>query len=336
MENNSKSYNFHLDRTVLLFFLIAILTASSLFAYRYSTREICQVVPFKTQAPEYRVGEFISFTDQSYGSEEWAWNFNDSTEVKTTRSTFHTYEKPGTYNVSLVVNGKCEIYKTVKIEEKQFVLDSSKIPVFDAVKSIMVGETLTVKSDIEGAESYEWHFGETPGVNSYDQEATYEFIEPGMKTISLIVNKDLKHRATRQIKVLEKPRERIASERPRERVAVDNRIKVNPDLVVKEGDDDDDDDENGGVPAPAVISQKQFGDLLLQIADKDAVSSIFQPYMCNTLNVPTIVNGKQSTFLVFCQRIRGKTITINDIELITDHKKGCVTNVAIDLKKSIF
>jgi len=55
------------------------------------------------------------FTDVSTGATSWSWNFGDSTTA-TQQNPTHTYTNPGTYNVTLSVNGgACTVTHTVTV-----------------------------------------------------------------------------------------------------------------------------------------------------------------------------------------------------------------------------
>lgn len=324
MEKPNTPYNYHLDKTVLLFFLITFLTFGSLFAYKLISKEDCSIVQFKTEAKEYKVGELIRFTDYSPGAEKWQWNFDDSTDVRTERNPFHTFAKPGKYEVRLTVNKNCEIIKTITIEEKEFVLDSTRLPDFEIPTQTMVGERIIVKDKTQRATTWEWRFGETANVNSYEKEAEYSYKEPGLKTVSLVINGELQYIGKKKIKVYPKPKKKedISFTKSREKSDLD--LKVKPDIGVVE------------VEKAPDLSPKQFGDKLVQISNEKATAEIFAPYMCNQLNMPVVVNKKKEDFLVFCQKISGRNITVKNIQILRDKETNCITNVIIDVSKGWF
>lgn len=60
-------------------------------------------------------GTSTEFTDLSTGATSWNWNFGDTTS-STQQSPTHTYSVPGTYNVTLSVNGgACAVTHTVTV-----------------------------------------------------------------------------------------------------------------------------------------------------------------------------------------------------------------------------
>lgn len=329
MEKPNTPYNYHLDKTVLLFFGITFLVFGSLFAYKMTTKEDCGDVRFKTDAKSYKVGELIRFTDYTAGAEKWSWDFKDSTEFRTERNPYHTFSKPGKYDVRLIVNKDCEFTKTITIEEKKFILDSTKLPVFEIPSQIMVGQKLKVKNNSALAKTWEWRFGETVSVNSYEKEAEYTYKESGLKTISLVINGDLQYMSQKKIKVLPEPKKDDDIGFVKSVELLDSDIKISPDIGVKV------EEETKIVKAPN-ITNAQFGEKLVKIANKKETAQIFAPFMCDNLNMPVIVNKKSENFLVFCQKIRGRTITVNDVQIMRDKETNCITNVIIDISKGWF
>ncbi len=330
MKKPKTPYNYHLDKTVLLFFTIAFFIFGSVFAYKLITKENCGEVNFKISAKEYRVGELIRFTDFSENALKWTWDFDDSTGIRVERNPYHTFSKPGKYDVKLIVNQSCELIKTISIEEKKFVLDSTKLPVFEIPKETMVGQKIKVKDKTGRATTWEWRFGETTNVNSYDKEAEYTYKEPGLKTISLVVNGELQNMGKQTIKVMPKPekKNRVGLEKPIE--AMDRDIKYEPSIgIVQEK-------KEKKIEKAPFISNKEFGNMLLRISNKEATAQIFEPYMCGQLNMSVIVNKKKEDFLVFCQKIINKRITVKEVQIIRDEETNCITNVIMDISKSWF
>lgn len=330
MKKPKTPYNYHLDKTVLLFFAIAFFFFGSVFAYKLITKEDCGEVQFKMDGKEYRVGELIRFTDYSENAIKWTWDFGDSTGIRNERNPYHTFSKPGKYDVKLIVNQSCELIKTITIEEKKFVLDSTKLPVFEIPKETMVGKKITVKDKTDRATTWEWRFGETANVNSYEKEPEYTYKEAGLMTISLVINGELQHMGKQTIKVLPKPEKKNRVELEKRVESLDRDIKYEPSIGIKE------EKKEKKIEKAPFISKKEFGDLLLLIANKEATAQIFEPYMCGQLNMSVIVNKKKEDFLVFCQKIINKRIIVKEIQIIRDKETNCITNVIMDISKGWF
>ena len=62
-------------------------------------------VDFSYSPDQPKAGEKVTFTNLSTGGEEWAWTFGDG-GTSTLKSPTYTYKNPGTYTVTLKVDGK--------------------------------------------------------------------------------------------------------------------------------------------------------------------------------------------------------------------------------------
>lgn len=333
--SNQQTISKHLDKTVIRLFIIVFLISASVFAYRYSKHKPCKDVVFDASAKEFRVGELIKFIDYTDNAKAWEWTFDDSTEVSVSKEPLHIFKKPGEYNVKLMVNNICESYKVVTIKEKLFVIDSTKLPKFTIPSSIKLGETLKVKDETNNASTWEWNFGETATVNSTERRAKYVYKEPGLKTISLIVNGDTKHAAYKKINVLpiEEKVEPIVKITGTNRKIGDG-IKYKPlDEINKKPDEDD-----GIKSRPKVvpyISEADFKNKLVLVSEKTINANAFTQYLCGDLNKSIVVNEKTTTFLVFCEKIKGKKLKIKDLNIYRDRGSNCIKTITIKHKKGL-
>jgi len=321
----------HLDKLVIRLFIAVFLISASVFAYRYTKYTPCKEVVFDVKAKEFRQGELIKFTDNTLNADRWQWEFDDSTSVATGKEALHIFKKPGDYNVRLLVNDICEKTEVVTIKEKIFVLDSTKFPKFKIPNSIKVGQTLKVRDETDNASTWEWRFGETAKVNSKKRQAEYEYKTHGLKTISLIVNGDLKHITKKQITVL--PIEEV--NKPIKVISGTNR-QIGDGIKYKPKNHSDIPDKPTIVDAPKVvpfISEAAFKNKLLLVAKNKLNAKAFSEYFCGNLNRQLIVNGKSTTFLIFCEKIKDKRLKIKELTLYRDEGSNCIKNVTIKQNK---
>jgi len=59
-------------------------------------------------------GQLVNFSDQSIGASTWAWTFGDG-NTSTQQNPSHTYTTPGTYTITLVINGTCSVNTTISV-----------------------------------------------------------------------------------------------------------------------------------------------------------------------------------------------------------------------------
>lgn len=324
----------HIDKNVIYLFLAAFLISASTLAYRYIKMAPCDEVVFTSVAKEYRAGELITFVDKTEGAKFWEWKFGDSSRVSTKREPLHIFEKPGEYTVTLLVNDLCERKETITIKERKEVIDPSKLPVFDVPNSIVLGETLKVIDRTNNASTWEWRFGETVRVDADTRQAEYNYKEPGLKTISLVVNGDLKHITHQTINVLPPD----IDDDPITQISQPDKpkgwsIKYSP--VEKEIKDEPSTDISKPKAVP-YISEKEFTRRMIMVSDEEMSAKQFTEYFCGDINKPVIANGKNTTFLVLCEKIKGRKIKVKQLDLYRDKGSNCIKNLIIDYRKSLF
>lgn len=330
--SKSNTPNYHIDKSVILFFVAVILVSASIFAYRFANHVPCGIVDFEFSANAFRVGEIIRFKDKTVGGTaiDHQWDFGDGEKIKEQTSPYHTYQNPGEYLIKLKVNGACETFKKITIKEKVFLLDSSKIARFEIPKTIKVGETLTVEDKSLNATSWEWRFGETANVNATKKKAEYVYQAPGLKTITLIVNGNPVYGTKKKINVLpkDKPKdEPVKNQLPK--LPRRTKIKYAPKEVLNDKPKEAEEEK-----AP-FIGRSEFELKLIQVSKKKAKTQDFDQYLCGNLNLPIIANKKKTSFIEFCQKIKGKNIKIKELEL-SYKDNNCIKNIVIRINKSLF
>ncbi len=328
----------YIDKNVIYFLLIMLLFSSTILAYQIFSSFPCEEVKISVDAKEYRVGELITFIDYTEGSTIRKWDFGDNSKGSTKREALHVFDKPGLYQIQLFVNNTCSIDREISIQEKKFVLDTTKVPELSLPDKIVVGELLTVADATENAYSWEWRFGETARANATTKEASYRFEEPGLKTVSLIVNGDIEHIAKKRITVLPKEikkeeirviksapkitQEDLGWDIPYEPEERKKAAKKEATKVVKE-------------KISPYISEPAFKKRLLQFSKGNGSEKQFAPYFCGDIDKGIIVNGKRTTFLLFCQKIKRKPIDIKQLTLFRNKGSNCIQNANITYKKGI-
>ncbi len=327
--------NKSVDKSILVLLAGIMLVALTVFSFKAITHKPCEIVNFDIQAKHYRVGEIIRFKDFSEQAERLEWDFGDDSEYRHDANPFHTYEAPGTYDITLTVNGSCDYTKTVVIAEKRFVIDSSRIAAFEIPSTIKVGELLSAKDLTKNATSWEWRFGETAAVNSTYQNPTYAYKTPGLKTVTLIVNGDPRYSTQKKINVLRNGGMALPPPKPKT-----YKKKKSKGLPVKPGGVG----TGSVVPNPneqaniekTIISRKAFAEMLIKVSDEEANAGDFDPYVCGNLEIPVYTKGKQLTFVEFCSKIQGKNIKIKALEILRNKKTNCIEYISIDYSKSLF
>ncbi|PKV50733.1 hypothetical protein ATE84_2799 [Aquimarina sp. MAR_2010_214] len=327
MKPSNTQRNTYMDRSIVLFFVITFFVTAAVFAFKYVNYIPCEIIDFDINAKNYRVGEIIRFKDKTKGAFKREWDFGDSSKTRSGLSPFHTFENPGQYNIKLKINGQCEGIKTIIIKEKVFILDSTKLANFKAPASIKVGEVLRLKDNTKDAHKWEWRFGETARVNSIKKNPQYIYESPGLKTITLIVNDDNRYATRKKIKVLPSnkkvnaPKKRIR--RPKESSST---IKYAPKDAIKN-------EPKTEFRAPD-IKDSNFASKIMAVSNKKASAKDFSKYLCDNLQLQMTARGKRTTFIEFCEKIKGKRIKIKELEIFRNKKNNCIEYITIQYSKT--
>ncbi|NVJ89050.1 MAG: PKD domain-containing protein [Flavobacteriaceae bacterium] len=305
----------HLDRSIILLLIVFFFVFGFVFFIKVIKNSNCDEISFEIKAQRFVVGELIQFHDKTNAAETWYWEFGDKTSASS-KEALHIYKKPGEYTINLKVNNNCETSKTIFVEEKSIIIDSTKFPVFKLPLKIRLGRTLYVEDQTKNATSWEWRFGETSSANATTKKAKYNFKSPGLKTVSLIVNGNLDYITKKRIEVLPELDENT-SKVEFNRVDLDKGLKKSPTIV-------------------PFIDDVEFANKLLLVSQGKMSPKQFTKYFCGELNKSIIVNKKSTKFLLFCEKIFDKKIKIKKIELFRDDGSNCINTFTIDYKKGWF
>lgn len=321
----------HVDKSVNYFLIYVIIASLGVTAFKYNKYKPCDGANFNfDNSIKYHEGELVRFIDQSDNASEWEWDFGDKSDISVVKDPIHVFKKAGKYNITLTVNGICEKEETITIQEKKEIIDPNKIPKFDLPETIVVGESLTVSDKTPNATTWEWRFGETSRVNSRSRYAKYIYKEPGLKTVSLIVNGDVKYILNKKINVLPKE-EKVSRINP-----IKKKRGLGWNLPDKPKDVDNTKPEKIEPSKPKtapLLSETSLKKKLFLVSKNQMNPKQFSPYFCGDIDKKIIVNGKSTSFLVFCENIKGAKIKIRDLSIFREEGSNCIKTMTINYKK---
>jgi len=326
---------FRIDESVFL--SVALIAGLSLFilAFRYKNNEPCLPIRLIVLNSDFREGSPISFRAETKNGKKYEWDFGDNTKPESfSSSAIHTYKKPGLYTVVLTVNGKCDEIQNITIKEAPVVDNIALRPDFFAPDSAFVGEPVTFKDNTPEATAWEWRFGENGSVDATKKEATYIYLTPGYKKISLKINGRNDRVGETTIYVKEKIKRSEAVKDPPSRPTKNER----PVHIVIKPDNPSLEDQLKEIPplpkekAPD-ITTTQMSDLLDAVVVGEKQAGDFSPYLCEHLDMPVIYNGTNMTFSQMCAELR-KFKRLNNINRPTVNitryaSTGCITNMTV-------
>lgn len=325
---SAKDMATHIDKSVIYLFIGVFLISAATFSFRYAEHVPCDEVLFLVDEKELKAGEIIQFKDKTEGAKEWKWEFGDNTGIFSQKEPLHIFKKEGDYKVRLLVNNNCERIETVSIKAKVILIDSTKFPVFTLPESIVVGEELKVEDVTENASTWEWRFGENASKDAKTRIAKYVYEEPGLKTVSLIVNGDLTYIGKKKINVLPLPEDKeritkIAGERR------DKKLDVKRAPLANASEDQPEKDKPSIIP---FITPSNFEFKIKMVSSKKLNPQAISEFFCGGVNPLIVANGRNTTFLVFCEKIKGKKIEISSLNLIRDKGSNCIKTFTIEYK----
>ncbi|MBT2623739.1 PKD domain-containing protein [Chryseobacterium sp. ISL-6] len=338
-----------LDSKVFWSITILLLFSTFFLVYQYNRHIDCENASFIVYAKEFTTNKVVEFYDNTNGAKTWEWDFGDSTAVDKRRRTLHTYKKPGEYIVTLTLNKNCIHEQLITITSTDE--HSANLPLISAPSVVTVGKSVKFNAIKEYGASWEWNFGESTHIDAVDQAPSYKFNSEGTKKITLVVNGDVQHSASKTIYVApapkpDKPKIDINSyefEKPHSAFSLPignaekdplvdalKYIPVSPKSTSKK-----DSLSNTHKKEPE-ISNEQFRLLLMQVATESKTKDDFGPYMCEKYDIPVVVNGKKIiSFEEFCQLIAGKKIKISTLR-IDKNQLNCIEHITIQYKTKKF
>ncbi len=348
------NYFSKLDVRVLLVFIILILLALFIFLFQLYRHVDCSQVDFLIDAERKQVGEVIEFKDRTPNAKSWKWDFGDSTPKVSDRNPLHKYAKAGVYTITLEVNGSCTLQKIVEIRDLGRIVDSMKVPKIIVPTVVVVGQPVEFYYNYRSETfSWEWSFGETGQMDNTAEFPTYVYSTPGVKKVTLVINGDVPHIATKDIYV--KPRKLTVTKTDTIKSYV---YEKDPNLFrLPKGNPQKDPMEEflrsiPGVPNSTPVQQKvknaedskapdisenQFKLLLLDVAKQSKTKEDFGKYTCENYDFPVVKNNKEIIpFSEFCDKIQDKKIKIETLRL-TKNNRNCVEglNIKYKVKKAL-
>lgn len=342
------------DTRIIFLFSALILISIIVFLFKYNNYLDCESTDFYINSTNNAVGEALEFSDETYNAQEWLWDFGDGSPHEYRKQALHIYDEPGIYTVKLTLNGFCVKEKRIEIKYYGKLVDSTKIPKIIAPKIAFVGDVVRFGYEYSRESySWQWSFGETARPDAVTQRPYYIYETPGMKTVSLMINGDVDHMATKNIYI--KPTEIVnplgeyeikgyVYERPIEEFKLPpgdpqkdpldellEKAPVAPTPTKKKQE------SNNSLPGIAPnISEDQFELMLMQVSKKEKTKEDFAQYLCGNYEISVIKNDQLLiTFSQLCRSIRGEKIRIESLRLTKDNL-NCVVGISISYKVKKF
>ena len=339
---NNKRIKTHFDKNVFISFLVLAVFGLGLLSFRMNSKVDCANVDFDIIAKSYTTADLIEFKSVDPSGVEWEWDFGNDIPKKYRSNVVHQFEKEGTYNVSLRMNGQCEATKKIVISKKKNLISPELIPSIVLPKNVRVGDEVEFYNDSDFAKSWQWSFGETMTIDGNERKEKYTYNSPGEKTVLLVVNGDRRHEAKQRITVLPKKKER------KRRASI---TRVDPIETVLQEQIRDKPKAEEKAAEEAVKKKEEEAANRIEVSE-DAMQQMFVSYSARRLddrairknfcysNIPVFnKTGERFTVSQFFKEIRDvNKLEINSVKMIKDKKTGCIKSMTIDMrtKKGLF
>ncbi|MBS0032397.1 PKD domain-containing protein [Chitinophaga sp. 22321] len=323
----------HVDPMVLWTFLGLFLISIVLLAFQLDGKEDCSNTDIKlshiqnSNSKAYAVGEVITFNAETPDKKTaaYTWEFGDSSAKATGKQVYHSFNKAGSYLVTLT-SGKCTWNREVLVIMNTPVATAGNaadiFPVIDGPSEAFAGRPVTFSNKTPSAREWVWRLLQDNADTHTNSSVTYTFSSPGERTLSLIINGDSSHMVLKHITVF--------PARPAERPDIPQPV-IDPTPLPT---------PTAPPPPPPEkkpsISDDEFKYLLIQVTQKQKSASDFAQYLCNNLNARVVLNADDvDNFAHFCSRIYGKKKFKIERVNLTKTPDGCINEILIkyDRKK---
>lgn len=139
------------------------------------------IAQFETPQTAYKANSEITFSNKSTDAESYLWDFGDG-NTSTDKEPKHTYEKEGTYTVTLTAKDAKDkesiTTQTIKVERPALSADFEY-----ELSSSVAPATVTFKNTSTGADKYVWDFGDY--TQSDKENPTHKYRFSGNYTVKL-------------------------------------------------------------------------------------------------------------------------------------------------------
>lgn len=318
----------NIDKLPIRFFLLVSLLFGSVLYYKYDHYFSCDGIEINIIDGRHQVGEVIGFSCNSVHAKNGEWTMGDGSDCLLGDRVNHIYKFPGTFKVGLSFGRDCHIERYVKVLPIKMAVDSALFPKFKSPKIAYVDVPVNFSDYTKGAKTWQWRFGESYGVDSKKRSDSYTFRTTGIKQVTLIVNDKVEFAGKRTITILPAPKEVIEpiilpeKEMPKPEPINTSLMPSAPPLPkVKQ------------VYQAKELSKEHLEELFKLISEGKEEPSILFPYTFGVLSIPIRVNDKRISLADFCEKIKGKNIKIEGLEIMTNKETHCVTFIKLNYKR---
>lgn len=305
------------------------------FGFRHSNTCNHPDLKITKSAAHYYTRSLIAFKAETTGGSRFRWNYGDSeNDEDGGSSATHEYKQPGTYTVTVLVDGVCDQVTTVEISDAPIVKNPNLVPTIIFPDTALVNFPVDFRDLTADATSWEWHFGNSKTVEANSPKVSHSFSVPGHHEIYLRVNGKPDRYTIQDIFIID-PRSSEEAEKANasklRKPAPD--IQLLPRIPLKPTADPL---AQGSAPAandkPVVktdpkkvadLSSDDLEGMLRNVVSGKIRASDFSEYLRGDLNIKVKYNEEIISFTKMCEKLR-------EIKKIKDIKKLEVVSIGKD------
>lgn len=143
------------------------------------------------------VNEIIKFSvndSSSLGEKAVLWKMGNGDSIVGHPNIQYRYPKAGKYLVTLQIDGKRIIEKSILVIAVKEKIEVDSVPKINGVSQGYEGEDLVFSAEGHGVDTWYWEFGESGTVDAFDRQVVYKYDKPGKYIIRLKTNTTSKDR----------------------------------------------------------------------------------------------------------------------------------------------
>ncbi|VVB59496.1 Peptidase family M28 [uncultured archaeon] len=162
--------------------------------------------------------------------QSWEWNFDDATTPDTIQNTTHSFNQPGTYNITLNVTEQNDTIYSYNTTVQILYITANYTEITTVIQPNQTIAFTDASDAYYTIQNWTWDFDD--GTNSYDQNPSHNFTTEGAYTVNLTVtdNQSHTHTLNRTIYVDTTPPEILLIPQPSDTINLGSPVTLNADF----------------------------------------------------------------------------------------------------------
>ncbi len=331
-KENSQVIQYRVDSKIVNLFIVFGIIALGLLSYRFYSYTPQPDVNFLVLGDNHKVKDMIKFENHTAGKHEFLWDFGDSAKFSVRRDPIHVYDKPGEYEVSLLVDNRYKKTYKVVIGREYREAPDVVMPKVIGPAIVYAGKTFALTCPTENVRSYVWYVDGKP--EGFNKQFDYKFNKPGYKQVMLIVNGEKRYSVTKDVYVKQQENIEAKDIAEEESDSIDNIMVIpdTPDVYVKIGELSKPDERVWVLPPDEELKTE-----FVNVMTKKGKVDQFTKYLNKGPGYKQIfANQKYVSFNELAKTLKGKEFVIK--EFSTYRNQNMVTKMTIKyrIKRKIF